>query len=65
MNHGVMALAGETIVKVRCNTCMNEHPYRHGKSPKKKDPITKAYEELLAKTPGMPKPPLPKKPPEE
>jgi len=56
MNHGVMALAGETIVKVRCNTCMYEHTYRQGKAPKKKDPIKQAYEELMAKTPKPPKP---------
>jgi len=62
MNHGVMALDGETIVKVRCNTCMTEHPYRHGKLPKRKDPIKEAYEELMAKGPKVPgKPKTPPK----
>lgn len=52
MNHGVMAIEGEAIRKVRCNTCMNEHPYRHGKPPKrKKDPVRDAYEQLLGKIP--------------
>jgi len=62
MNHGVMALAGETIMKVRCNTCMTEHTYRKGSLPKKKDPIKAAYDELLGKLPRIP--PL-KNPPEE
>lgn len=62
MNHGIMALAGEAIVKVRCNTCMNEHPYRHGKGPKRKDPLKAAYEELMGKLPKT----FPRgKPPEE
>jgi hypothetical protein len=57
MNHGVMAVgAGGEILKVRCNTCMNEHPYRKGKAPRKKDPVKAAYEELLAKVPGLPRP---------
>jgi hypothetical protein len=55
MNHGVMAVANNEILKVRCNTCMNEHPYRKGKGPKKKDPVKAAYEELMSKMPGMPR----------
>ena len=62
MNHGVMALAGEKIMKVRCNTCMTEHNYRRGMLPKKKDPLKAAYDELLGKLPRMPEP---KNPPEE
>jgi hypothetical protein len=56
MNHGVMALADATIIKVRCNTCMTEHTYRHGRPPKKKDPLKAAYDELLGKLPRMPEP---------
>jgi len=62
MNHGVMAVAGGEILKVRCNTCMNEHPYRKGKLPKKKDPVKAAYDELMAKLPGMPRPAAPPRP---
>ncbi|MGH9866833.1 MAG: hypothetical protein ACREAA_01525 [Candidatus Polarisedimenticolia bacterium] len=61
MNHGVIAVADGRILKVRCNTCMNEHSYRHGKGPKKKDPVKQAYEELLGKLPGLPRPPVPPK----
>jgi len=58
MNHGIIAVAGDEILKVRCNTCMNEHPYRHGRGPKKKDPVKAAYDELMSR-PGMPRPPAP------
>ncbi|HET6373827.1 MAG TPA: hypothetical protein VFG76_10990 [Candidatus Polarisedimenticolia bacterium] len=58
MNHGVMALADENILKVRCNTCMYEHPYRHGKLPKRKDPLKAAFDEVLGK---IAKPPTPGK----
>lgn len=55
MNHGVMAIDGETVRKVRCNTCMTEHPYRHGRPPKRrKDPLKDAYEQLLGKLPKAP-----------
>jgi len=52
MNHGVMAIDGESVKKVRCNTCMNEHPYRGGKLPKRrKDPLADAYAAILGKLP--------------
>ena len=54
MNHGVMALSGEAILKVRCNTCLSEHPFRHGKGPKKKDPLQAAYDEVMGKIPKAP-----------
>lgn len=55
MNHGVMALQEAEILKVRCNTCQNEHPYRRGRMPKKKDPLKEAYDALLAKGPKSPR----------
>jgi hypothetical protein len=58
MNHGIIAVAGDEILKVRCNTCMFEHPYRHGRAPKKKDPVKAAFDELMSR-PGMPRPPAP------
>ncbi|HET9482143.1 MAG TPA: hypothetical protein VFP98_10335 [Candidatus Polarisedimenticolia bacterium] len=61
LNHGVMALAGETILKVRCNTCSTEHPYRNGKLPKRrKDPVRQAFDELMSRMPGgaAPSPPV-------
>ena len=58
MNHGVMALDGEVMLKVQCNTCLNDHPYRHGKAPRKKDPVKAAYDELLSRLPGAGAPSL-------
>jgi len=52
MNHGVMALDGETILKVRCNTCMSEHKYRQGKGSRKADPVKAAYEALISRMPA-------------
>ena len=52
MNHGVVALDGERILKVQCHTCLNSHPYRHGRAPRKKDPIKSAYDDLLSRLPG-------------
>jgi hypothetical protein len=36
MNHGVVGMVGEEVVKVRCNTCQSEHPYKHARLPKKR-----------------------------
>ncbi|HEV8119480.1 MAG TPA: hypothetical protein VGQ67_00610 [Candidatus Polarisedimenticolia bacterium] len=36
MNHGVVGMVGEEVVKVRCNTCQTEHPYKHARLPKKR-----------------------------
>lgn len=57
MNHGIMALDGEVILKVQCNTCLNDHPYRRGKAPRRKDPVKSAFDELMAKLPGAGTPP--------
>jgi hypothetical protein len=43
------------VKKVRCRTCLNEHPYRHGKGGRKeKDDIKSLWDQVLSK---MPKPP--------
>jgi len=65
MNHGVMALLDEKILKVRCHTCMGEQPYRHGKSPRRKDPLKKAFDEVMGKIPAAPAPPRPARKPED
>jgi hypothetical protein len=52
MNHGVMGLVGAEIKRVRCNTCMNEHAYRHAKIPKpKKDKVKELFDEVLGRIP--------------
>jgi len=48
MNHGVVGMVGEEIRKVRCNTCLSEHVYRHGKLPaRRKNATDKLFAEVL------------------
>jgi hypothetical protein len=55
-NHGVVAIVGGEVKKVRCNTCLFEHEYRHGKGgrKRKKDDVKSLFEQVLK---GMPKAP--------
>jgi hypothetical protein len=58
MNHGVAAMVGDDVRKVRCNTCMYEHVYKHGKVPARKRRETeKLFAEVLrgmGREPGDP-----------
>jgi len=48
MNHGVAAMVGDDVRKVRCNTCMSEHLYKHGKVPARRRRETeKLFAEVL------------------
>jgi hypothetical protein len=48
MNHGVVSLLGDEVQKVRCNTCLSEHPFRRGQLPKSRSKATaKLFEEVL------------------
>lgn len=48
MNHGVVSMVGDEVRKVRCNTCMSEHVYKHGKVPARKRRETgKLFAEVL------------------
>lgn len=48
MNHGVVSMVGEEVRKVRCNTCLSEHVYRHGKLPaRRRNATDKLFEEVL------------------
>ena len=52
MNHGVVGLVGSEIKRVRCNTCLNDHAYRHGKIPRpRKDRVKDLFDEILARIP--------------
>jgi len=55
MNHRIQALLGEEVATVVCGTCGNEHKYRHGKGPKRKDPVKAALDEVLSKIGRPPK----------
>ena len=48
MNHGVVGMIGDEVRKVRCNTCMYEHVYKHARLPKRKrDATAKLFNEVL------------------
>lgn len=62
LNHNVVSMVGEEVVKVRCRTCHNEHDYRHGKGGrKKKTELQSLFDQVLAKMPQPPPPPEPRK----
>jgi hypothetical protein len=56
LNHAVASLVDGKVVKVICQTCHSEHPYRHGELPPKKKPGSPAalFEQVLAKTTSKP-----------
>jgi hypothetical protein len=64
MNHGIVGLVEHEVKRVRCNTCLNEHAYRHAKVPKKKkDSVQDLFDQVLARIPSQPeKPTQPPKP---
>ncbi|MEW5807535.1 MAG: hypothetical protein AB1756_09355 [Acidobacteriota bacterium] len=63
MNHSVVAIVDGDVKKVRCLTCMTEHPYRKCKGGKKKDGVQSLFDQVLAKVsrPYQPTPPPRKK----
>ena len=54
-NHAVVAIVGEAIRQTRCTTCEAEHPYKDGKTPRrrKKDEKGELYDEVLAGVTGQ------------
>ena len=58
MNHGVVSMVGNEVKKVRCNTCMSEHQFRHGQLPaSRRKAQSKLFEEVLKGIPGSTDPP--------
>jgi hypothetical protein len=51
LNHAVASLVEGKVVKVICQTCHTEHPYRNAEMPEKKKPGArdKLFAEVLAK----------------
>jgi hypothetical protein len=48
MNHGVVGMIGDDVKKVRCNTCLSEHVFRHGQLPaRRKAEAAKLFKEVL------------------
>ena len=56
LNHAVASLVDNKVVKVVCQTCHTEHPYRNAEMPPKKKPGSRAvlFEQVLTKTTGTP-----------
>ena len=52
LNHAVASLVDNRVVKVVCQTCHSEHPYRHAEIPvkKKPSPRLKLFTDVLSKT---------------
>lgn len=66
LNHAVASLVDSQVVKVVCQTCHSEHPFRHAELPPKKKPTARAtlFAQVLEKT--SPEPELqPEAPAEE
>lgn len=48
MNHYVVSMVEREVRKVRCQTCANEHNYRHGKGGKKKNTVKSLFDQVAA-----------------
>jgi hypothetical protein len=46
MNHYIVSMVETQVQKVRCQTCGNEHNYRHGKGGKKKDTVKSLFDQV-------------------
>ena len=47
-NHAVVAMGGEEVLQVRCETCNFEHKYRKNRSGKKEMTNQEAFNRVLA-----------------
>jgi DNA-directed RNA polymerase subunit M/transcription elongation factor TFIIS len=59
LNHAVASMVGSTVVKVVCQTCHSEHPYKNAEVPLKKKSGQRAslLDQVLAKVaPSDPEP---------
>jgi hypothetical protein len=59
LNHAVASMMGDTVVKVVCQTCHTEHPYKNAEVPpkKKSGPRAALMDQVLAKVaPPSPEP---------
>ena len=59
LNHAVASMVGSTVVKVVCQTCHSEHPYKNAAVPpkKKSGPRAALLDQVLAKVaPASPDP---------
>ncbi len=61
LNHAVASLVDGKVVKVICQTCHSEHPYRRAEVPQKKKPSPRAvlFDQVLAKAAPVAEPEVP------
>ncbi len=64
LNHAIASMIDESVAKVICQTCLSEHPYRHGEGAKKKpsNPRATLFEQVLSKAAPLPAPSPPAAP---
>lgn len=60
LDHSVVAMSGEEVLKVLCRTCNSEHKYRKNRSGKKQMTAQEAFNKVLASVTGV-QDPAPKK----
>jgi len=48
MDHSIVAMAGEEVVKVLCRTCNSDHKYRKNRSGRKELTKEEAFNRVLA-----------------
>jgi hypothetical protein len=67
LNHAVASLLGDKVVKVVCQTCHSEHPYRNAEVPAKKKPgpRTILFDKVLTSVGPATPAPIPIEEPEE
>ncbi len=61
MDHAVVSMIGDDVVRVRCRTCNYEHKFRKGQSGRKPMSKEEAFQKVLSRlTPGQAPAPSPK-----
>lgn len=61
LNHAIASMVDGNVVKVICQTCFSEHPYRRGEGGKKKlsNPRATLFDQVMANIPAPAPPPDP------
>jgi hypothetical protein len=55
LNHAIASMVEGEVATVICQTCFNEHPYRHGEGSKKKpaNPRATLFDQVIANMPAL------------
>ncbi|MGH9454684.1 MAG: hypothetical protein ACRD2O_12025 [Terriglobia bacterium] len=58
LNHAIASMVEGSVAKVICQTCLSEHPFRHGQGGKKKtDARATLFDQVMSKAPTPDPPP--------